>query len=165
MLLLLQDEHVIEALTPHTEEEALTDGVGPRGLIRRLENLDVTRLGNSRESHAKLALVIPDEVLRPYAVSGGEPSLLCRPSVGRSACDPYMDHFARVQEGDEEGEQRAEEQVSHWQKVERTFGWLTRYRRLARDYESLPQSSEAFIQIASIRLFLTRLTPFHSLAT
>ncbi|HEU5377529.1 MAG TPA: DDE transposase, partial [Ktedonobacteraceae bacterium] len=40
-----------------------------------------------------------------------------------------------------------------------------RYRRLARDYEGLPSSSEALIQIASIRLFLTRLTPFRSGAT
>jgi len=44
--------------------------------------------------------------------------------------------------------------------VERTFAWLIRWRRLARDYEGLPESSEAFIQIASIRLFLTRLAPF-----
>jgi transposase len=43
--------------------------------------------------------------------------------------------------------------------VERTFAWLTRYRRLARDYEGLPTSSEAFIKVASIRLFLTRLAP------
>ncbi|WP_374229191.1 transposase [Ktedonobacter sp. SOSP1-52] len=27
--------------------------------------------------------------------------------------------------------------------VERTFGWLIRFRRLARDYEGLPSSSEA----------------------
>jgi transposase len=53
----------------------------------------------------------------------------------------------------------------HRWKVERTFGWLIRYRRLARDYEGLPSSSEAFIQIAAIRLFLTRLTPFHAFAT
>lgn len=44
--------------------------------------------------------------------------------------------------------------------VERTFAWFTRFRRLARDYEGLPSSSEALIQIASIRLFLTRLAPF-----
>lgn len=44
--------------------------------------------------------------------------------------------------------------------VERTFAWLIRWRRLARDYEGLPSSSEAFIQIASLRLFLTRLAPF-----
>jgi transposase len=43
--------------------------------------------------------------------------------------------------------------------VERTFAWLIRWRRLARDYEGLPSSSEAFIQIASIRLCLTRLSP------
>jgi transposase len=44
--------------------------------------------------------------------------------------------------------------------VERTFAWLSRFRRLARDYEGLPTSSEAFIQVATIRLFLTRLAPF-----
>lgn len=44
--------------------------------------------------------------------------------------------------------------------VERTLGWLIRLRRLARDYEGLPTSSEAFIQITAIRLFLTRLAPF-----
>jgi transposase len=46
----------------------------------------------------------------------------------------------------------------HRWKVERTFGWLIRYRRLARDYEGLPSSSAALIQIAAIRLCLTRLT-------
>jgi transposase len=53
----------------------------------------------------------------------------------------------------------------HRWKVERTFGWLIRYRRLARDYEGLPSSSEALIQIAAIRLSLTRLTPFRSNVT
>lgn len=43
--------------------------------------------------------------------------------------------------------------------VERTIAWLSRFRRLARDYEGLPSSSEAFIQVATIRLFLTRLSP------
>lgn len=44
--------------------------------------------------------------------------------------------------------------------VERTFAWLTRFRRLARDYEGLTTSSEAFLQVASIRLLLSRLSPF-----
>ncbi len=41
--------------------------------------------------------------------------------------------------------------------VERTFAWLVRERRLERNYERLPESSEAFIYAAMIRLMLRRL--------
>jgi putative transposase len=41
--------------------------------------------------------------------------------------------------------------------VERTFGWLNQNRRLSKDYELLPEVSEAMIQGAMIRLMLQRL--------
>jgi transposase len=41
--------------------------------------------------------------------------------------------------------------------VERTFGWLVRNRRLAREYERLTACSEAMIKIAMIRLMAARL--------
>jgi putative transposase len=41
--------------------------------------------------------------------------------------------------------------------VERTFGWLGRYRRLSKDYEYLTQTSEAMIRVAMIRLMVHRL--------
>lgn len=41
--------------------------------------------------------------------------------------------------------------------VERTFAWLTQCRRLSKDYEALPASSEALIYIAMTRLMLRRL--------
>lgn len=41
--------------------------------------------------------------------------------------------------------------------VERTYGWLHWCRRLNVDYERLPESSEALIYIAMIRLMLRRL--------
>jgi putative transposase len=43
--------------------------------------------------------------------------------------------------------------------VERTFGWLGRYRRLSKDYEGLPASGEALILIAMINLMVHRLEP------
>jgi putative transposase len=41
--------------------------------------------------------------------------------------------------------------------VERTFGWLGRYRRLSKDYEGLPETSEAMIYAAMTHLMLRRL--------
>ena len=41
--------------------------------------------------------------------------------------------------------------------VERTFAWLTQCRRLGKDYEVLPASSEAMIYIAMTRLMIRRL--------
>ena len=43
--------------------------------------------------------------------------------------------------------------------VERTLGWLGRNRRLSKDYEALPESSEAWVYIAMIHLMLKRLRP------
>lgn len=41
--------------------------------------------------------------------------------------------------------------------VERTFGWLGRYRRLSRDYERQAHTGETMIHVAMIRLMLARL--------
>jgi putative transposase len=43
--------------------------------------------------------------------------------------------------------------------VERTFAWLGRSRRLSKDYERQPESSEALIYIAMSHLMLRRLEP------
>ena len=40
--------------------------------------------------------------------------------------------------------------------VERTLGWLGRWRRLSRDYEQLPEVSEAMVARAMIRLMPRR---------
>ena len=43
--------------------------------------------------------------------------------------------------------------------VERTLAWLGRYRRLSKDYEHTPSSSEAVVKIAAIHHYLRRLYP------
>lgn len=116
-LLLLQDEQVIEALSPHASQKAFTDGIGARSVIRYGEHLDVTRVREPCEAHPKLAIMITNEVLRPLAKGGSLPKLLCGPRVGRRACDADVDHFARVQVDDEEGEQRAEEEIRDGEEV------------------------------------------------
>lgn len=55
------------------------------------------------------------------------------------------------------GEQKGFQVLPKRWVIERTFAWISRNRRLARDYERLAQSSEAFIYLAMIRLGLRRL--------
>ncbi len=43
--------------------------------------------------------------------------------------------------------------------VERTFGWLGRYRRMSKDYEFYPETSETMVHVAMIHLMVRRLKP------
>jgi putative transposase len=54
------------------------------------------------------------------------------------------------------GERGWSQQPKRWI-VERTFGWLSRYRRMSKDYERKVQTSETLIELAMIRLLLARI--------
>ncbi len=56
----------------------------------------------------------------------------------------------------QEGQRGFAVQPKRWI-VERTLGWLNQYRRLSKDYEELPATSEAMIRVAMIHLMLKRL--------
>ena len=43
--------------------------------------------------------------------------------------------------------------------VERTLAWLGRCRRLSKDYEELPETTEAWVHVSMIHLMLKRLRP------
>jgi putative transposase len=43
--------------------------------------------------------------------------------------------------------------------VERSIAWITRWRRLCRDHEGLPETSEAFIKLSATRRMLSHLAP------
>ncbi len=49
--------------------------------------------------------------------------------------------------------------------VERTFAWWNQYRRLSKDYELLPETSESMIYTVMIRLMLKRLTKSQSISS
>ncbi len=51
-------------------------------------------------------------------------------------------------------------EVQKWRwVVERTFGWFNRYRRLSKDYEHNPKSSEAWIYITAIHRMSRAMMP------
>lgn len=52
--------------------------------------------------------------------------------------------------------------LPHRWMVERTFAWLGKYRRLSKDYEFLPETSEAMIYAARIHLMVRRLARLHA---
>jgi putative transposase len=66
--------------------------------------------------------------------------------------------FRRVVVSRPEGETGWVKLPQRWV-VERTFAWLYRSRRLSKDYERLPESSEAMIYVSMIHLMLRRLEP------
>ena len=43
--------------------------------------------------------------------------------------------------------------------IERSFSWIVRWRRLCRDHEGLPETSEAFIKLSASYRMLTKLAP------
>ena len=49
--------------------------------------------------------------------------------------------------------------------VERTFAWWNQYRRLSKDYQLLPETSESMIYTVMIRLMLKRLTKSQSISS
>jgi len=49
--------------------------------------------------------------------------------------------------------------------IERTFGWLVKYRRLRADYEVLTETDEAMIYAAMIHLMVRRLSRYSTIAT
>lgn len=58
---------------------------------------------------------------------------------------------------EEESDSKGFEPIPKRWVVERTFGWFASWRRLSRDYEHNPESSEAMIQIGMSRLMISRL--------
>lgn len=83
------------------------------------------------------------EVVKPPPKPKGEYAALLRDFLGEEGyAQRYPDGFRLL--------------PRRWV-VERTFAWLVRQRRLSKDYEWLPASSEAWIYLTTSRLLLRRL--------
>jgi len=79
-LLLMEDQHVVQALSSHTAQKAFTDRISSWRMIGRFKYLDTARCCHMSETRPKLALVITDEILRRLSIQSRLPQLLLRPA-------------------------------------------------------------------------------------
>src|SRR5579864_7626347 len=105
-LLLMEDQHVIQALSPNTPQKTFTDGIGAWRMIRRFEYLDAARCCHSSETGSKLAFIIANEILRHVSIRSRLSQLLSGPSVGRKSRHTDVDHSARFEFDDEKRKKR-----------------------------------------------------------
>ncbi len=66
-MLLIEDQHVVEAFSPYTSQEALTYGIRSRSMIGCFKLLDRACCCNTGKVRAELALVITKQI--PGALS------------------------------------------------------------------------------------------------
>jgi hypothetical protein len=76
-LFLMEDQYMIQALSPDTPRKAFTDGIGAWCMRGCFENLDASRCCNTSETGPKRALMITDEILRRVSIGSLHPQLLC----------------------------------------------------------------------------------------
>ena len=100
-------------------------------------------------------------LLKPYAAMGWKrsPRALEKKGARKAMAERLVQAGGRMEIGDgQAGSSDQELQgVPRRSVAERTFKWLSRNRRLAKDYERRVQTSEPLIEIAIICLLLRRL--------
>ena len=116
-LLLLENEEVIQAFSPHTPQKTFTDRIRLGGSIRCSKHFDPTGCGHLRKTRPKFAIIIPNEICGSLAIRSRFPQLLPYPGIGRRSRHIHVDHLPRLQFDDEKGEMRTEEEVRNLQKI------------------------------------------------
>ena len=93
-LTFVEDEEVIQALSPDTAQEALAHGSGPWGTDGSPEDPDPARCCDASELGSIRAVVVTDQGARPYSERRRFSQLVRDPHIGWMPCDAHMDHCA-----------------------------------------------------------------------
>jgi hypothetical protein len=90
-MLLMEDQHVIQALSSDTSQKAFTDGIGSWRPVRRSKHFDPTCCCHSCKILPKFAIIIPDQIFWGLPIRRGLPQLLRDPGISGRAGHMYMD--------------------------------------------------------------------------
>ena len=113
----MEDQEVIQAFSPHTSQEAFTDGIGSWRPVRCAQHFDATGSCHACEIQPEFSVVIPDQVFGCLSIRSCFSQLLRHPEIRGRARHIHMDDLSRLQFNDEESKERTEEEVSHLQKI------------------------------------------------
>ena len=116
-LLLLENEEVIQAFSPHTTQKTFANGIGLRGLIRGSKHLDATGYRYSCKMLPEFPIIIPNQVFGCLPIWRCLPQLLRDPRIGGGSCHIHVHDFPRFQLDDEKGKQRMEEEIGDLQEI------------------------------------------------
>ena len=116
-LLLMQDEEVIQAFSPHASQKTFTDGIRSRGSVWRAKHLDGTRGRYTRKTRSEFTIIVSNQVFGCLSIRSCLSQLLRDPGIGRGSCHIHVDDLARLQLDDEESKERTEEEVRHLQEI------------------------------------------------
>ncbi len=116
-LLLMQDQEMIQAFSPHASQKAFTDSIRSRSSVRCPKHFDATRGSYTRKTRPKFAVIIPNQILWFCSIRCRFSQLLRNPGIGGRSGHIHVDDLARFQFDDKEGRKRTEEEGSRLQKI------------------------------------------------
>ena len=90
-LLLMEDQEVIQAFSPHTSQKALTDGIGLWRMVWRPKHLDAARCRDAGKNRSEFAIIIPNQIFWPLSIWSCLPQLLRHPKIRRRSRHIDMD--------------------------------------------------------------------------
>ena len=118
-LLLMKNQEMIQAFSPHAPQKAFADGIGLRRLVGRTKHFDATCYCHSCKIQPEFPVVISNQIGGCLSVRSCLSQLLRYPGISRRARYIHMDDSPRLQFDDEEGKKRTEEEVPHLQEITR----------------------------------------------
>ena len=116
-LLFMKDEEVIQAFSPHAPQKAFADGIRSWSSVRRSKYFDATRCCHPCKTLPEFAVIISNQIARPFPIRSCFSQLLRHPGIGGRSRHIHVNHLPRFQVDDEEGEERTEEEITDLQEI------------------------------------------------
>ena len=116
-LLLMQDQEMIQAFSPHASQKAFTDSIRSRSSVRCPKHFDATHGSYTRKTRPQFAVILPYQIVWFCSIRCCFSQLLRHPGIGGISGHIHVDDLARFQFDDKEGRKRTEEEGSRLQKI------------------------------------------------